>query len=507
MLKPPVPKQEVFCSNGAVQCEHMKGKIRHALLGLVVLVGVYGVYKPLPEGVHTQGVAYRVPQTSLRLFEDRTYVDASGVRQSEQQIFDEVLRMIAGAQHYIVLDMFLFNDFLGTATTSYRGLSSEVTNALVDKKRENPDIVIQVISDPINTLYGEYASPHFKTLEAAGVSVTITDLTALRDSNPLYSAFWRTLVRWFPETERYGFLPNLLDTHKSDVGLLAYLNSFNFKANHRKVLLADYVQDDRVGFSVLVTSANPHDGSSAHSNTAIRVTDGLWRDVIASERAVVEFSGNSFMEPPEALTSKIQDQQGDVSTQLITERAIKDAILAELALLEAGDALDMAVFYISDRDVVRALKDADERGAKLRLLLDANKDAFGREKNGSPNRQVAHELMNHTKGNTEIRWCNTHGEQCHSKLLLFTKGDTASLILGSANLTRRNLENLNLETNVLVKSTTPAYVMSEALQFFNSQWTNEAGREYSVAYDAYEDRSLFRTISYRIGEFTGMSRY
>ncbi len=50
------------------------------------------------------------------------------------------------------------------------------------------------------------------------------------------------------------------------------------------------------------------------------------------------------------------------------------------------------MFYLSERQIIKALIAAQQRGVQVRVLLDPNKDAFGREKNGIPNRQVAAEL-------------------------------------------------------------------------------------------------------------------
>ncbi|HCD06420.1 MAG TPA: phospholipase, partial [Methylophaga sp.] len=72
-------------------------------------------------------------------------------------------------------------------------------------------------------------------------------------------------------------------------------------------------------------------------------------------------------------------------------------------------------------------------GVRLRVLLDPNKDAFGREKNGVPNRPVAHELM---QAGATVRWCDTHGEQCHAKWLMHRGAEGQSMmLLGSTNLT------------------------------------------------------------------------
>ena len=165
------------------------------------------------------------------------------------------------------------------------------------------------------------------------------------------------------------------------------------------------------------------------------------------------------------------------------------------------------MFYLSDRDLVKALKDADVRGVTIQILLDANKDAFGREKNGIPNRPVAHELMRHTTGNTTIRWCVTAGEQCHSKMLLTATDTTTELLLGSANFTRRNLDNYNLETNIRLIDTGTSSAIQAATDYFNEQWTNADGRVYSTSYDTYGESHLGKRIWYRIGEFTGMSHY
>ena len=53
---------------------------------------------------------------------------------------------------------------------------------------------------------------------------------------------------------------------------------------------------------------------------------------------------------------------------------------------------------------------------RIRVLLDPNKDAFGFEKSGLPNREVASELVAASAGAIKLRWYRTHGEQFHVKL-------------------------------------------------------------------------------------------
>ena len=481
-------------------------KIVSWTLLLCLIVGLYGLIKPIPEGMNGASEIYKVNNNSVHFFSDITYLDSVGHRQSKQQIFPEIFKMIEGAEHYILVDMFLFNNFLGTATTSHRQLSGELTKALISKKRQNPDMVIQVITDPINTVYSDYRSANLDALRESGIPVIVTKLTALRDSNPFYSGFWRTFLQWLPENDSQH-LPNLFDINQPKTSVVSYLNSFNFKANHRKIILADYKDKEKVGIATLVTSANPHDGSSAHSNTAILIDEGIWKDAIASEQSVAKFSHHEFIPPPAHLLEKIIPQTGNVQVQLLTEKAIKTKFLEEINNLEAGESLDMTMFYISDRSIVKALKKADERGVKIRLIFDPNKDAFGREKNGIPNRQVANELIKNSNGNTEIKWCDTHGEQCHSKLAIFKRNENYSLIQGSANLTRRNLENFNLETNVYVAGAPDTPAIQDAINFFNTNWNNENGQTYTTAYETYADDSFSKNLIYRFTEFTGLSSY
>ncbi len=473
----------------------------------ILICGFYGALKPLPSGLSFRGTAHPVSSEHIEFFSDRTYVDDSGNRHSDQHIFNEVFRMIDGAQSYILIDMFFFSDFLGTATTSHRALSGELMRALITKKQQRPDITIQVITDPINTVYGGYQPPQFDELRAAGISVIITDLSPLRDSNPVWSALWRSGVHLLPNTWFAHSIPNVFDVQKPHVSLRAALATLNFKANHRKVILTDYSRAGVPGLATLITSANPHDGSGAHSNTAVWIDSGPFgEDVIASERAVARLSKTLFVEPTPTLIGLPENTDGTASATLLTEGEIKKAVLETVATLTEGDTLDMAMFYLSNRAIIRAIKAADARGVTIRLLLDPNKDAFGREKNGTPNRFVAYELMKKAE-HTTIRWCDTHGEQCHNKLVLATHESETTLILGSANFTRRNLDDLNLETSVMISSKADVPVIGDASRFFTAVWNNETGKHHSTPYATYAEKSVLKTIWYRFGEATGISHY
>lgn len=471
------------------------------LLLAVVLVGAWGALKPLPGGISFDGGPR--PSPSVRFLADTTYLDMSGKepeRKVRQEIFDEVFAIISRAERFILLDLFLFNDFQGPKPELTRALSSELTRALITKKEENTGVRIVFITDPINTVYGGMRSSQLDALRGAGVEVVETPLGRLRDSNPLYSAIWRTFFAVFGNSDSGDRLPNPFGEGR--VSIRSWLRLLNFKANHRKVILADD-PDAPGGWVGLVTSANPHDGSSAHGNIAVRFTGAAVEDLMETERAVLKFSGGAT--GPSLPEIEADSGGAGITVSVITESKIKRALLTSLRRAGKGDRLLMSVFYLSDRQVVRAMKAARGRGAEMRVMLDPNFDAFGREKNGIPNRQVGAELMG---ADVSVRWCNTNGEQCHAKMLLADYADGKSrLVAGSANFTRRNLADLNLETNVLVEGLSGAEVFDDARGYFDLLWENRPGEVYSSDYEKYAEDSFMKVIMYRVMEATGMCTF
>lgn len=478
--------------------------IAAAVAGLCLLgwigMATYHAAKPLPEGV---GVAMPLRSAEdTRFLADRTWVDSSGRRQTDHAIFDRVLTLIGGAERLIVLDMFLFNEFAGDTTENdLRGLSGEVTTALLAKRQARPDMPVILITDPMNTLYGGIKNDHLAALEAAGVDVIMTRLTALRDSNPAWSGLWRLCCQWFGNSPDSGWLPNPVG--EQPLPLRSVLALLNFKANHRKTL----VVDSAAGWTGLVTSGNPHDASSAHGNIAVEFTGPAALDLLATERAVARFSRPDLDWPeitgPAPASSP--EATGDTRLQVLTEGAILERVEAMLAEAGPGDSLDLAMFYLAHRGIVTSLIDAHERGVTVRALLDPNRNAFGRAKDGIPNQPVAAEL--HRAG-IPVRWCNTRGEQCHSKFVLYrSEKGPAEFIAGSANFTRRNLDDFNLETSVFVRADPESEVIRTAATWFEDRWENRSDRRYSLSYGDYGEGGWWEYWRYRFMEATGLSTF
>lgn len=464
--------------------------LRNITLLLIVLL--LTACQSLPEGISYRGEPQ--PTENIEFLADLTYLDGKGKRQVEQEIFDTVFSMIDQAERFILIDMFLYNDFQGPVKETTRAISEELTAKLIQQKQRHPNIEIIVITDPVNNVYGGMQSEQFKRLRESGIEVVITNLDALRDSNTVYSPFWRLFIKPF-KNSKANTLPNPLGEGR--VSVRSYLKLLNFKANHRKIIIADSGKE----FVGLVTSANPHDGSSAHGNVAVKFSGTAVNDLLTTEKAVLAFSGAD--QPDSDILNQLQ--KSTTTVQVITESKIKDSILESLKVAQAGDSVDLAMFYLSNREVIEAFKQSHLRGVATRVLLDPNKDAFGRDKNGIPNRQVAYEL---NREGIPIRWCDTHGEQCHAKMLLANYQDGSSkLILGSANFTRRNLDDFNLETNVAIQGPQKSRVFVEAQGYFDLIWNNAPGKHFSVDYEKYEDQSLFKRGLYRFMEGSGISTF
>ena len=466
------------------------------VLGLMAITYVssviYQVYKPLPEGLNYIG---KLRHADVEFLSDQTYIDMQGRQHLDQHIFQKILDLIEEAQSTIVLDMFLFNAETGDSQQKQRPLTQQLVDALIVKKTLNPNIEIRFITDPVNSVYGGIAPEQYRKLRQAGIDVIETNLTPLRASNPLWSGFWYVCCQGIGNNSEKGWLANPMGEGK--ITIRSYLNLLNFKANHRKTLVVDTAD----GWKTLVLSMNPHDGSSRHSNVALLVKGHTAIDVLRSEQVVAQMSQGDVS------GIVIGEFDGDPQlpqVQVLTEKAILDATLNLIESAQAQEKIDLAMFYLSERQIIKSLIAAKERGVNVRVLLDPNKDAFGREKNGIPNRQVALEL--HQAG-VNVRWCNTQGEQCHSKMIIKHNVDKSELILGSANFTARNLKNYNLETDLRVIGHSQATVFTDAQAYFNTAWSNLEGRQMSVDYRQYADDSKSKYWLYRFMEWTGLSTF
>ena len=139
------------------------------------------------------------------------------------------------------------------------------------------------------------------------------------------------------------------------------------------------------------------------------------------------------------------------------------------------------MFYLSYQPVLDAIvRAAEVTEAPVRLLLDANKDSFNKEKDGTPNRQAARWLLNQArdrKARLEVRWYSTHGEQNHAKTMSISNPATRKyqITTGSCNWTGRNMAGVNMESNVLLDGAVKPVEDFNVL--FDLFWSNSDGKE------------------------------
>ncbi len=241
------------------------------------------------------------------------------------------------------------------------------------------------------------------------------------------------------------------------------------------------------------------------------MTGAALQPLLESELALAHESGwnSGWQPPPLPPAPPIANPADAARVQVLTESQIGAAILRNFAQARAGDGIDIAMFYLSDRDIIEALIAAARRGVAVRVILDPNKDAFGREKNGIPNRSVAAELVAASDGAIKLRWYRTHGEQFHAKLVAMRTADEFWFTLGSANLTRRNIGDYNLEANIAVSVPPTAELAISIGTWFEMLWSNKGppDLEYTAEFGAYADPAQGTYWLYRLMETSGMCTF
>ena len=476
------------------------------LTGALIAVAVTHAVKPLPPGMHMASPRCTVPADSVEFIADVTAADAWGRRAVSHRIFDAVLALVHDAQRFIVLDYAAFGAG-SAAPPPERRLAAELTDALLARRREQRAPAILFIVDPATERYGTVRSPELQLLRAAGVEVVTTDVDRLRDSNPAYSSLWRLGLRWwYPPSGPFGVATQRL----------------NFKANDRRLILAD---DGRGGIAAVIGSASPEDSQSAFSNVAARVGGPSLPSLLESELAVARFSG--WRSGAEAFTASPLDSAPDcvaaggadgpspapdeasAVVQVLTEGAIRAQLLAHLDATARGESVDVAMFRLADRGIVEALLAAARRGADVRLILDPNEEASSGGTEGLPNQPVASELVSRSDGAIRVRWYRTHGERFHGALVVTVGPQRTWMTLGSAQLTRRSLDDYNLEANVALELARSAPLSQQAIEYFDTLWANRAalGIEYTADFAAYANAAQSDYWLYRLLEGSGLAPF
>lgn len=453
------------------------------ILLLIIIPIIYSLNTKNPPGTN---LSSDFRDADCEFLYDLTYLK-DGKRLHEKRIFNREMELIKNAQDFLMLDFFLFNDEYPDSMT-FPSQVEEMTDLLIAKKKENPAMPILFVTDPINNFYGAYEEDNLKRLRENGIEVVVTDLNKMRDSNALVSGIYRAYLQWFG-TSGGGWIKNFFDKDADKVNIRSILKLANFKGNHRKVLISEK--------EALVASANPHDPSAHHSNVAMVFRGKSMEDLIKSESIF-------FDKLPDVIENfKAEEVTSPYKLKVITEGKIYDEISKNIRETKKGDEINLGIFYLSEFRILRELGEAAKRGVNVKIIADLNKDAFGLEKNGSPNRPALSELKEDYP-DINIRWYQTSGEQFHTKFIYFDFKDKDPLaILGSANYTRRNLDNFNLETNLAVEMKKDSPMAREMKNYYARIWNNEDG-DYTLPLEDFYESRFFMRILWKIQEKTGL---
>jgi PLD-like domain len=402
--------------------------------------------KPLPPGMHV------VSQTS-RLSE--ADVDFLFGRLRQPEVLTADLSAIDHAEQLIVLDR--------------SPVGVEAARHLLVRKRARPHLKVIVVTNPGSEKLGDTPSLTLASLEQAGVIVARVRLDRLRDSNPLYTGLWRMAFGWWSDP---------FDERPSEVSVAAWARSQNFKSDERQILIAD---DGSGGWTAVIGAADAPAGEVLRG--------ALARAMVTSELQVAAWSTDDDRLP--AAPPMGSRGVGSIDARFLTEGGIETALLDAIAAAGSGDKISIAVDTLSDRPFILAAMRAATRGARLQVLLARNQ---------IPNQAVAGELRHEGDGHIEIRWDAAEPGTTRPALLIVQHRGDLWLNVSSANFTRRNLDDLNLEAGVELRMPAATAPARAATEYFAEIWASAAESDPT-------DESMLTYWRYRFEEFTGLSSF
>jgi hypothetical protein len=407
--------------------------------------GFWNFVKPLPFGTRVTSLPARLAESQV------DFIEGDLPQRTTRQ---RALVMIDNAEQMIVMDQC--------------PLGSELTTHLLTRKRQRPNLKVVLVTDPRNEVYGGTPARTLETLEASGIIVARVRLDRLRDSNPLYSSLWRLGVAWWDDP---------FNESPGEVTLRSTLRRLNFKFDRRQLLVAD---NGAGGWTSLLGSAN-----AVMGGIGLEVRGQLAREIAGSELQIAAWSTDDDRLPaPPPLESH---GVGTIDARFLTESAIRTGLRDVMAGAAAGDSIDLDVKAMGERRIVTALLQATARGAHVRLLLDPAVPA---------NSAVAAELERKGAGSVEVRW--RAAQSAGARYVLVRRGNDLWLNLGSADLTRRSLNDFNLEANLELRMPARAAAAHAAADAFAREWSR------ARAYTTHVDESTGTYWRYRIADLTGL---
>lgn len=464
-----------------------------------------------------------------------------------RNIFPKGVEMIENARTRILASFFLFDNMYGSHNPKH-DIVHEVTELLIQKKKDHPKIKIAVILDPLHRSYARRVSPSVKRFKENGIDVFYSDLLETKGATRI--GFFEGLGHGLNLVDNMtaGFFGGLTNAMGSAVKLPIELDGQNvdlsvatgaalMKANHRKILVTDI--PEKGTYEALVTSANPHNASDDSTNTGVSVKGelaefiyGVLREDLANSikressvpldigaekyaylsdqtRRDYDLPGYNPKEmsrymrevwPPVNFDKLNNTPLNSLArAKFVSEKEVKKSVLRLLKQAKPDDHIRIQMFYLSDPDVVEAIAKLSVQekrvGNPIQILLDPSKDAFNSIKDGTPNRQVAHYLKGLAESaQLQIRWYSTHAEQNHAKIMSITNALTGKfqITTGSTNWTGKNMNDINMEANLVIEGSQK--LNGDFNQIFDRLWRNEGKLNYTLDYDAYDLKTTRKLV-------------
>jgi len=431
---------------------------RAGIVGVIALLAwvscaVWNSVKPLPPGTHVASLPARLTEFQVDFIDDLSHPGA---------LLERQLQTVGRAEQTIVLDQ--------------SPLAHELADALLLRKRQRPNLKIMLVTDPRDEVYGGTSAQTLSALERAGIIVARVRLERLRDSDPLYSSLWRLCVDWWSDP---------FDEKPAGMTLTSALRRRNLKADGRQLLIAD---DGAGGWtSIVMTTASA--GAPASADAGLEIRGHLARDIVVSELRIAAWSTDDDRLP--AAPPVPGRGVGTIDARFLAEGAILLALRDAISAAGSGDSIKIAVQDFGERQLVNALLRAARRGARVQLVLDSGL---------AGTRASAGELMNARTGGIEVRWRTRQTRGAAGYAVIQHRGDVW-VVAGSANFTRRNVGDLDLEADIELHMPARAGPARAAGELFAKEWLS-AG-----PYAVHEDDSAESYWRYRLAEFTGSAMF
>ena len=431
---------------------------------LIILIILF-LYTLIPKGRIIQGQTYSIPESSIEFLQDLTYTKNNQTIYNHE-IFNKTYEIIDQAQEFIILDMFLFGT---TSKPHYKNLTQELTTHLINKKTNNPEIIIYFITDNFNIINKPQNKQFFTQLKQNNITTISTPIP----KNPLTKI------------------------------ITPYLKKDKKRLNHRKILIADNNNQT----ITLITSANPHDESSANSNTGIIIKQQIHNDIFKYEKQDAQITDEKLEQllkqnQQTNQPNKSSIQEKTIQVQYLADGGAIKSIKQQIDQTTKGDSIKIATFYISDKQTTKKLIKASKREVDIKIILDTNENFFGKKRYGIPNKPVANTLTK--KGNNiKIKWYESQGEQFHTKIAIIKTKQNTTITLGSSNLADNQILFYNLQSDIKLTASNKANITTEINNYFNKIWNNQ-NITYSAPYEKYKSNSLYKKLKYEYEQFIRM---